>query len=172
MRTQPNQSMERTAVRRGFTLWFAATSSLRIDARSRRRSLIFCLVRPMRTIAVLCLLLVFSADVTQAKIEKRRTLYSPRPEYPAFKNGKSPEGRGIFVLHIRNDGVVTGVSVIKSTGWKMLDDAAIVAFRKWRFARYPSFDLEMRVTFWHREGPDVRPDDPYEMQVITLCRPK
>ena len=91
---------------------------------------------------------------------------------PHFKNGTSPEGRGVFVLHIRNDGIVTGVSLTKSTGWKMLDDAAITAFSKWRFARYPSFDLEMRATFWHQNRPDIRPDDPNEMLVVTLYTPR
>ena len=57
----------------------------------------------------------------------------PRPEYPheARKNGIT--GRGMYQVLFRPDtGVVIRVTVLESTGSKLLDQAAIKALSQWR----------------------------------------
>src|SRR4051794_39591270 len=60
-------------------------------------------------------------------------LRAPRPEYPAAARARGVEGRGFFIMHIRPDGTVWRVEIKKSTGHRMLDDAAVKAFMQWRF---------------------------------------
>jgi TonB family protein len=75
-------------------------------------------------------------------------LAAPRPEYPAEALRRHLTGRGSFKLTVRTEtGIVTHVAVIKSTGSKVLDDAAIAAFSHWR-ARPGKVDaITVPVTF-------------------------
>jgi len=59
--------------------------------------------------------------------------YAPPPRYPAEAKASHLTGSGVFALHIRPDGHVARVDTEKSTGHHILDDAAISAFREWRF---------------------------------------
>jgi len=66
--------------------------------------------------------------------KKCLALYAPRPEYPSLPNGPRPEGKGLFICHIdAKTGRVTSVSITKSTGFAILDKAAIDCFKRWRF---------------------------------------
>jgi periplasmic protein TonB len=61
-------------------------------------------------------------------------IYAPRPEYPSLPNGQRPEGKGLFICHIdAKSGRITSVSIAKSTGFAILDKAAIDCFKRWRF---------------------------------------
>jgi TonB family protein len=112
------------------------------------------------------------ATTLPAKVFKREAVYGPRPQYPQFANGTSPEGRGTFILDVNTTGMVIAVITARSTGSKLLDDAAITAFKKWRFEPLASnFPVQIRVTFWHQNRPDVGPSDP-DQPVITLTRPR
>ena len=62
-----------------------------------------------------------------------RVLYAPRPDYPHEARVKHLEGRGDFVMHVRQDGTVSRVEVVRSTGHGILDRAVIRAFNQWRF---------------------------------------
>jgi TonB family protein len=57
--------------------------------------------------------------------------YAPKPDYPYEARKNHFEGAGLFELHIRPDGRVESVKVIKSIGHSILDQAAIEAFRRW-----------------------------------------
>src|SRR5947207_10329273 len=60
-------------------------------------------------------------------------LAAPQPKYPAEALNKHLTGRGVFNLKIRPQTyTVTSVSVVQSTGHKILDDAAIKALSRWR----------------------------------------
>jgi len=61
---------------------------------------------------------------------QRRALYAPRPEY------RSAIGPGMVFSHVKfvRMGTVASVDVLRSTGHQMLDQAAIMAFRQWRFS--------------------------------------
>jgi TonB family protein len=73
-----------------------------------------------------------------APVEKRKVkalaIFAPRPRYPVNAQGRRPTGRGIVVMEInRETGWVISAKMEKSTGNKLLDDAAIEAFSRWRF---------------------------------------
>jgi TonB family protein len=57
-----------------------------------------------------------------------------RPEYPAEAQAQGIQGAGIFRLNVQqNTGRVMSVAVEKSTGYKMLDNAAVAKFGSLRF---------------------------------------
>jgi len=63
-------------------------------------------------------------------------VYAPKPEYPVLPNGERPEGSGIYVIHINpKTGLVRSVSIEKSTGHKVLDDAVINSLKRWKFIK-------------------------------------
>ena len=55
------------------------------------------------------------------------------PDYPYPARDQHLEGSGLYRLNIKPDGTVSSVTVLKSTGHMLLDQAAIHAFRQWRF---------------------------------------
>jgi TonB family protein len=57
----------------------------------------------------------------------------PWPEYPAEARAKHITGSGKFDVIVRSEtGVVIRVDIIRSTGSKLLDDAAVKALSRWR----------------------------------------
>jgi len=57
-----------------------------------------------------------------------------RPEYPAEAQAQGMQGAGVFVLHVhQKSGRVVSVAIEKSTGYKILDDAAVARFATLRF---------------------------------------
>ena len=95
------------------------------------------LVRSMRRVILLSLLLVATAAYAQqsgTQIPASDILKQVRPEYPIEARSRHISGSGVLVLHVdRATGKVTSVTVHKSTGSKVLDDAGIRAFSQWRF---------------------------------------
>jgi TonB family protein len=58
---------------------------------------------------------------------------APVPNYPVAAGTWHKKGEGCFRLNIdRATGTVTEVKVLKSTGVKILDDSAAVAFMQWK----------------------------------------
>ncbi|MGI9088005.1 MAG: energy transducer TonB [Chthoniobacterales bacterium] len=57
-----------------------------------------------------------------------------QPEYPLAARLRHEEGDGMIEAKVDfQTGRVTSVWMFKSTGHKLLDDAALAAFRQWRF---------------------------------------
>ena len=83
-------------------------------------------------VVVASTLSVFSAPGSSAP--KEYAVYAPSPQfsYEARRNRTVP-GDGLFELHVRPNGTVTSVAVLKSTGRKIIDIEAAAAFAKWRF---------------------------------------
>ena len=87
--------------------------------------------------------LQFKLEEASAEEAPANVIYSPSPEYPTaalqsqltFAKAHRPmSGSGLFALIVdRETGKVTEVKTMQSTGQKILDDAAISAFRRWRF---------------------------------------
>jgi TonB family protein len=87
--------------------------------------------------------LLFFYTTAEAKrvAEKQGYIDLPRglleyewPTYPFEARLNDLDGEGLYRLEIdRETGRVSSVIVLKSTTHKILDDAAIKAFRKWRF---------------------------------------
>ena len=61
------------------------------------------------------------------------TKHSNPPRYPsqAFRDEK--EGEAILMVQVAADGQWAGVTVLQSSGWPELDEAAQAATRKWRY---------------------------------------
>jgi protein TonB len=58
----------------------------------------------------------------------------PRPAYPKEARDKHMTGMAIVALNVDfPTGTVTSAQLLKSTGYKILDDSALEAFRQWRF---------------------------------------
>ena len=67
---------------------------------------------------------------------KQICIYAPKPEYPPEARAHNIGGSGLYVLHLnRKTGTVKFVTIEKSTGSKLLDNAAIDCLKRWRFVR-------------------------------------
>jgi len=61
-------------------------------------------------------------------------IFAPKPEYPEYARKHHWTGIGWFVMHVdKRTGLVTSVEVTQSTGHKMLDEAVVSAFSRWKF---------------------------------------
>jgi TonB family protein len=84
-------------------------------------------------LAAACHALATEADVAVPPQMRRIMLSMPRPTYPVEALNRRITGRGMCELVIRPEtGIVTHVTVLQSTGSKVLDDAAVKAFSRWR----------------------------------------
>jgi TonB family protein len=67
-------------------------------------------------------------------IRKEFAIYAPKPKYSLEARRRKLVGYGIGVLEIdKRTGYVRSARMDPSTGHKMLDDAALAAFKQWRF---------------------------------------
>jgi TonB family protein len=64
---------------------------------------------------------------------KHLATYATAPQVPAEARAKHLAGSGVCVLYVRDDGTVSRVVMLKSTGQPLLDKASIDAFSRWRF---------------------------------------
>jgi protein TonB len=58
---------------------------------------------------------------------------NPKPTYPGVARRRGYQGRVLLAVRVLPDGTVGGVKVARSSGYKVLDEAALRAVRKWRF---------------------------------------
>ena len=84
-----------------------------------------------------CALPLIVAAQQPAASPKEYVRYAARPEYPLEAKRHHMEGRGVFAMHIRQNGTVASVEIVKSTGYAVLDGAAISALRQWRYHPEP-----------------------------------
>jgi TonB family protein len=76
------------------------------------------------------------------------------PEYPHSERIRYHQGSGIFHLTLDpKTGLVTEVTVKKSTGFKVLDQCAIDSFRQWRWKSGKWKEFEFPITFNMASGP-------------------
>ncbi len=61
-------------------------------------------------------------------------IYTVQPEYPAVARASRMKGDGVFIMRVQiRTGLVKDVQIAHSTGWPILDAAAIRALKQWRF---------------------------------------
>src|SRR5438034_7237844 len=75
----------------------------------------------------------YRVSPASAPLKEEPALYAKQPDYPVQARSQHLTGSGLFAVHIRADGSVARVEVLKSIGHTILDQAAIAAFRHWRF---------------------------------------
>ncbi|MFO7761929.1 MAG: TonB family protein [Thermodesulfobacteriota bacterium] len=70
-----------------------------------------------------------------AAIQKARPLYreNPPPSYPDLAKSRGWQGRVILTVEISPDGRVKTIAVKESSGFSILDQAALKAVKDWRF---------------------------------------
>ncbi len=78
-------------------------------------------------------LLAQQPDVLLNEKGRRLMLAAPQPEYPPEARAKRIQGTGIYDVWMRPEtGIVTRVYVLRSTGSKLLDNAATKSLQHWR----------------------------------------
>ena len=112
-----------------------------------------------RTIICLFAALVVSstASVSAAEAKKPQAndsqggetaVFAPHPEYPYDARRIGHSGSGVFVVDVDPEtGVVTKAYAQESTGSDYLDNAALKAFRRWRFKPGTRPKVRLPVTF-------------------------
>lgn len=66
------------------------------------------------------------------------TVQQVSPQYPDSERAARHEGRAVISVTILKDGSEASATIVESSGWPMLDAAALDAARQWRFA--PALD--------------------------------
>jgi protein TonB len=59
--------------------------------------------------------------------------YQPKPTYPAFARRLGHEGRVVIRIQVLPSGAVAAASVERSSGYAVLDEAALATIKRWRF---------------------------------------
>ncbi len=90
------------------------------------------------------------------QLESARThaLFSPSPKYPLRARCDLLQGEGIYRFEIDYDsGLVRRVETQKTTGSGLLDQAAVKAFRQWRFVprSIATLTVPLRFSFYDEE---------------------
>jgi protein TonB len=78
---------------------------------------------------------------------KALATYAPRPQYPYEARSRHVVGSGVCVVEVGPSGNATGASMASSTGNPILDNAALSAFRQWRFKPGSVSKVKIPITF-------------------------
>jgi TonB family protein len=75
-------------------------------------------------------------------------VFAPYPDYPYEARIQRMTGSGVFLLTFNLDGHAEKAEVLQSTGYTLLDSAALQAFQRWRAIKNPPFlQAKVPVTF-------------------------
>jgi TonB family protein len=84
-------------------------------------------------------------------------IFAPAPEYPYSERSHHIEGAAVVRMEIDlKTGITTHVTLIRSSGFPKLDEAAIRALARWRFKPGKWKEVEMPVSFT-MHGPNPPP---------------
>lgn len=83
-----------------------------------------------------------AGDAVLAMFPKKYT-----PAYPYEARRARMQGRGVFRMYIDENGVVTRIGVMKSTGYKILDINAAYGLMHWKAKPGHRREVDMPVTF-------------------------
>jgi TonB family protein len=70
----------------------------------------------------------------------------PIPAYPRSMPWTDKQGKGVYEIHVRRDGIVSGVKILERSGDQVFDRTAVETLRTWRFRRGPLI-LELPLAF-------------------------
>lgn len=75
-------------------------------------------------------------------------VFAPYPDYPYEARIQRMTGSGVFLLTFNLDGHAEKAEILQSTGYTLLDSAALQAFQRWRAIKNPPFlQAKVPVTF-------------------------
>lgn len=86
------------------------------------------------------------APVTPPR-EDANLVNNPRPAYPSMSRRLREQGTVVLEVLILADGSVGDVKISQSSGFKRLDDTAVKAVRKWRYA--PARRGDEAIDYWY-----------------------
>jgi TonB family protein len=99
--------------------------------------------------AVLVLIVIASTAIAEPpKQERAVALYAPYPNF-SYEVRRAHPADGLFELHVRTDGTISEVGVLKSTGHKVADIEAAATFAKWRFKPGSAKSVRIPLSFKH-----------------------
>jgi protein TonB len=78
---------------------------------------------------------------------KALATYAPRPQYPYEARSRHVTGSGVCVVEVAPSGSVSSASMAQSLGNPILDNAAVSAFRQWRFKPGSVSKVKIPITF-------------------------
>jgi periplasmic protein TonB len=79
---------------------------------------------------------------------KALALYAPRPQYPYEARSRNVTGSGVCMVDVDPaSGNVTSATMAQSIGSPILDNAAVTAFRQWRFRPGTVSKVRIPITF-------------------------
>ena len=79
---------------------------------------------------------------------KALATYAPRPAYPYEARARRVTGSGVCVVNVDpGSGSVTSATMAQSIGSPILDNAAVSAFRQWRFRPGTVSKVKIPITF-------------------------
>jgi TonB family protein len=100
------------------------------------------------TLALLALAVLVTASAAQDAAIKVAVISAPRPDYPLEARIHRAHGTGLYVMNIDpNTGLVTSVSVERTSGNWILDAVATNTFSRWRFLPHTLSKARMPVTW-------------------------
>jgi len=70
----------------------------------------------------------------------------PIPAYPRSVPWTTKQGKGVYEIHVRKDGTVSEVKILKRSGDETFDRTAVDTLRQWRLRRGPLI-LELPLAF-------------------------
>ena len=70
----------------------------------------------------------------------------PVPEYPRSVPWTNKQGKGVYEIHVRRDGIVSDVKILERSGDEVFDRTAVDTLRRWRLRRGPLI-LELPLAF-------------------------
>jgi TonB family protein len=83
-----------------------------------------------------------------------KAIYTPKPIYRAEWARQGLTGKGVVLVTIdKETGKVTGARMLKSTGNKLLDGAALEAYSQWRFRPGTVSQVQIPIEFANRPKP-------------------
>lgn len=84
---------------------------------------------------------------------RARLISVPKPEYPEIAQRLHHTGSGLFGLYFDVKGEVSGIRILKSTGYPELDIAALKGLVRWRAKPGPKFRLGVPVKYSFADRP-------------------
>lgn len=82
----------------------------------------------------------------QSSFELPSYRFSPKPEYPVIAKKRGYEGEIVIDVFVLENGNVGELKLFKASGYKVLDNSAISAVRKWKFI--PGKDNGEPISTW------------------------
>ncbi|WP_306519965.1 energy transducer TonB [Rheinheimera sp.] len=88
-----------------------------------------------------------AAPAVQPPSAQAQGLQNRAPRYPQLSRKKKEQGTVLLKLLVKADGTVGNISVLKSSGFSRLDQAALQAVKHWRFV--PAKQQGQSIDFWY-----------------------